>query len=144
MLKMGFSSWWVTLVLQCVSTVGYSIVHGDHELGPIYPSRGLRQGDPLSPYLFIICAEGLSSLLRRFEAQKKIQGVKIYRKAPTLSHMFFADDSYLFCKATLTESEGVLEQLRTYEMTSGQQVNKEKSSIFFSSNVISYNRQSIC
>ncbi|KAL8125341.1 hypothetical protein AgCh_012871 [Apium graveolens] len=68
--KMGFSAWWVNLVLRCVTTISYHIVHGDNIMGPIIPSRGLRQGDPLFPYLFIICAEGLSSLLRKYEEMK--------------------------------------------------------------------------
>lgn len=95
LLKMGFSQWWVHLVLQCVTTVVYSITHGEHEMGPIYP---------LSPYLFIIRAEGLSALLRKYESQKRIHGIKICKGAPTINHMFFDDDSYLFCKADSNEA----------------------------------------
>lgn len=112
-------------------------------MGPIHPIRGLRHGDPLSPYLFIICAEGLSALLRKFESQKRIHGIKICRRAPTVSHIFFADDSYLFCKVDPIEAINVLEVLNTYEKASGQQVNKEKSSIFYSTNVMDYNRRSV-
>ncbi|KAL8133302.1 hypothetical protein AgCh_008677 [Apium graveolens] len=99
MLKMGFSNQWTHLIMQCVSTVEYTINHGEIEIGPIKPTRGLRQGDPLFPYLFIICAEGLSSLIKHYEDMKCIQGIRIYRNAPMISHMLFADDSYLFCKA---------------------------------------------
>lgn len=144
MLKMGFSQWWVHLVLQYVTTVVYSITHGEHELDHIQPTRGIRQGDPLSPYLFIICAEGLSALLKRYEMQSLIHGVKICRKAPTISHMLFADDSYLLCKADTQEAVKVLELLEIYERASGQQVNKAKSSIFYSTNVLRYNRELIC
>lgn len=98
--KMGFADWWVQLVLGCVTSVKYQIVHGVYRMGPIIPSRGLRQGDPLSPYLFILCAEGLSALLRKFEKNQLIQGVQVCRNAPRINHLLFADDSYLFSAAT--------------------------------------------
>lgn len=144
LLKMGFSQWWVHLVLQCVTTVGYSIKHGEYVMDSIQPSRGLRQGDPLSPYLFILCAEGLSSLLRRYEEKNWIHGVKICRKAPTITRMLFADDSYLFCRADPEEAVRVNDLLASYERASGQQVNKEKSSVFYSPNVLQYNRTPVC
>lgn len=103
------------LVLQCVSMVSYNIVHGDQIMGLISPSRGIRQGDPLSPYLFIICAEGLSSLIKYYESKKWIKGVSICCRAPVISHMLFADDSYLFCKADVEGAGKVLELLHLYE-----------------------------
>lgn len=99
LLKMGFSLWWVHLVLQCVTTVAYSITYGENVMGPVFLTRGLRQGDPLSPYLSIIYTTGLSSLLRKYELQKWIHGVKITTKALMVTHRLFADDSYVFCKA---------------------------------------------
>lgn len=126
-----------------MTTVVYSITHGGYEMGLIHPTRGLRQRDPLSPYLFIICAEGLSGLLRNCEIQKSIHGIKICRGAPTITHMFFADDSYLFCKADPSETLKMKRLLETYDKASGQQVNRNKSSIFYSSNVMDYNKHPI-
>lgn len=65
--KVGFNDWWIQLILNCVTSVKYHIVHGARVMGPLIPGRGLKQGDPLSPYLFILCAEGLSTLLRKYE-----------------------------------------------------------------------------
>lgn len=140
---MGFSQWWVHLVLQYVTTIVYSINHNENEMGPIYPTREIRHGDPLSPYLFIICVEGLSALLRRYELNKWIHEVKICRRAPMISHMFFADDYYVFCKADSNEAAKVVELRGIYENESGQQVNKAKSSIFYRTNVLQYNRQTV-
>ena len=68
MLKLGFDSRWVDLMMLCVSTVRYNVLVNRREVGPIIPKKGLRQGDPLSPYLFILCVEGLSSLIKRAES----------------------------------------------------------------------------
>ncbi|KAL8124336.1 hypothetical protein AgCh_012113 [Apium graveolens] len=121
-----------------------ALLHGEYEMGPIIPTRGIRQGDPLSPYLFIICAEGLSSLISKYEAKQWIHGIKVCRKAPAISHMLFVDDSYFYCKANTTEASKVIELLNVYEKASGQKINRGKSSVFFSSNVLDYNRQSVC
>lgn len=80
------------LIKECVTTVSYSILFEGLEVGPIFPQRGLRQA--LSPYLFIICAEGFHALLRKAEREGLIHGVKVLWAS--VSHLFFADDSLLF------------------------------------------------
>ncbi|XP_060965258.1 uncharacterized protein LOC133034228 [Cannabis sativa] len=131
---MGFASKWINLIMKCVTSVTYSVVHSSHILGPITPSRGIRQGDPLSTYLFIICAEGFSALIKSYEANRIIQGCRVPNGAPSITHMLFADDSYLFCQATSDAAESMNRLLRTFELASGQRFNATESSIFFSPN----------
>lgn len=104
-------------------------------VGPIVPQRGLRQGCPLSPYLFIICAQGLSSLLDRAVSKGDIHGVKVCRGAPSVSHLLFADDSFFFLRATNPECEKLKLIFSNYEAASGQAINYNKYGIFFSGNV---------
>jgi hypothetical protein len=94
--------------------------------GPIFPGRGLRQGDPLSPYLFILCAEGLSALIRQAERNGSLLGVKVCRNAPIVSHLLFADDCFLFCRADSVEATILKNILITYAEASGQLVNFQK------------------
>jgi len=85
-------------MVLCVKSVDYNVlVNGEH-VGPFIPGRGLRQRDPLSPYLFIICAEGLSSLIRNAEESEVISGTSICHGAPQISHLLFVDDCFLFSK----------------------------------------------
>uniref|UniRef100_A0A803NT91 Reverse transcriptase n=1 Tax=Cannabis sativa TaxID=3483 RepID=A0A803NT91_CANSA len=125
---------------ECVTSTEYLVVHENKEMGPIIPSRGIRQGDPLSPYLFILCAEGLSALLNKYERAGLIHGCKVANGAPRISHMLFADDSYLYCKATILEVTRIKDILQKFEAASGQKVNFSKSSIFYSTNTT----QAVC
>lgn len=78
--RMRFASQWITWMKMCFTTINYSILMNDDRIGPIYPSRGLRQGDPLSSYLFIICTEGLTALIKHAESRGVIHDVKICRR----------------------------------------------------------------
>ncbi|XP_030939807.1 uncharacterized protein LOC115964686 [Quercus lobata] len=106
-------------------------------VGSIKPERGLCQGDPLSPYLFLKCATGLQSLLHTAKMEGHIQGVAICRNGPRVSHLFFADDSVLFCRAKEEECQKILDILATYERGLGQKINRDKTNIFFSTNTSS-------
>lgn len=132
--KLGFSNNWTAKVMQCIWSVTYYFALNGDIIGKVKPGRGLRQGDPLSPYLFDICAQGLSSLLYISEAQKKFSGVRIAASCPTISHLFFVDDSLIFFKATVNDCEGIQHCLSSYEKASRQLINFEKSSISFSPN----------
>ena len=99
------------------------------------PQRGLHQGDPLSPYLFVICTEGFSTLLQQAVEANELSGLRACRAAPKVSHLFFADDTLIFSKATIRDCEGILNALHKYGEASGQHINFTKSSILFSPNV---------
>jgi hypothetical protein len=130
--RMGFHHKWVSTIMECISTVSYSILVNGEPHGYIQPTRGLRQGDPLSPYLFLLCAEGLHSLIHKAKVAGDLQGVSISRGGPKLTHLFFADDSLLFCKAKPVEVARIQNILNQYENASGQQINRQKTTIFFS------------
>jgi hypothetical protein len=134
MRKLGFADRWVNMLMKCIKSVSYSILINGQPHGRIFPSQGIRQGDPLSPYLFILCAEGLSHLLDKAERERTITGLPMVRGRIRISHLFFADDSLLFCKANVEEWARIQEILGLYEQASGQKLNREKTFIFFSRN----------
>ena len=75
--------------MKCVRSVTYSVMINGQQCEHIKPSRGIRQGDLLSPYLFLLCAEGLSGLLNKAKEKKMIKGVSVARNGPQVTHLFF-------------------------------------------------------
>ncbi|GKV40106.1 hypothetical protein SLEP1_g47777 [Rubroshorea leprosula] len=82
MRAMGFPEWWINHVMTCVRTVEYSVLINGCPTKKFTPSRGIRQGDPLSPFLFLLCAEGLSALLSRAISRGDLKGLTLCQGCP--------------------------------------------------------------
>jgi hypothetical protein len=111
MRQMRFAQRWIELIMMCVKTVQYAVVVNGQPCGAIKPERGLRQGDPISPYLFLLCAEALSSMITKANGEGFLMGVPTSRRGPHISHLFFADDSILFCKSSIAQWNSLMSVL---------------------------------
>ena len=118
--------------MACVTTVSFEVLINGGKLDQFKLGRGVRQGDPLSPYLFILAQKVLSRLLDWEFHFKKISGVKANLNGPAITHVMYVDDIVLFSKATRMEAKAINECLDMYCKWSGQYINKSKSGIYFS------------
>ena len=89
----------IELIMSCISSMTTTILFNGGTMDPIIPSRGIRQGDPLSPYLFILCMDWLGQLIEGKCVENLWNPVKSSKSSPSFSHLFFADDLVLFAKA---------------------------------------------
>lgn len=144
MLKLGFCEGWVSLVTKCVSFVKCNLLLEGKVVADFLPKRGLRQGDPLSPYLFILMADVLSSLVCRACDLKQLKGIRIARGCPELSHLFFVDDALFFIRALVENYTVMRDILDVHCKASGQDVNLDKSGLFFSTNAGQDVRDAVC
>ena len=119
---------------QTITTTSYSVLINGEPKGFITPTRVIKQGDPLSPYLYFLCAKDLSTLLRKAEETRASKGVLSSRQGVCISHLLFANDSMLFFQATVEECQILLAILGKYEAAFGQAINRQKTTLFFSKN----------
>ncbi|CAN6679920.1 unnamed protein product [Malus baccata var. baccata] len=133
--KMGFCSQWSKFVMGCVRSVQFQVLLNGQPGTQFTPSRGLRQGDPLSPYLFILVGEVLSRMIQGEVDHGRLVGVRMDFSGPIISHLFFADDTLIFLRADEQNCRLLRDLLENYCNASGQQVNLLKSSVFFGANV---------
>jgi hypothetical protein len=87
--------------MLCVTSISYFVCLNGVKVRPIQPGRGLRQGDPLLSYLFILCNEGSFALIRRVEENRDIHVCKVCRTTPSISPLYFVDDSFMFLRVTI-------------------------------------------
>ncbi|KAL0409763.1 UNVERIFIED_CONTAM: putative mitochondrial protein [Sesamum radiatum] len=119
LLRLGFESEFVELIMLLVTTVSYSLTLNGEPFGYFRPEKGIRQ-------------EAFSCLIQRAEEQGVVQGIPVSPEAPSISHLLFVDDTLLFCEATDRQLDGIRSILRLYSEASGQEVNLSKSSIVIS------------
>lgn len=130
-------------ILDCIPTVAYSIKINGQAKGEMKPTRGLRQGDPLYPYLFILYAEAFPSLIHAPMNENALEGIRITQHCPRILHPVFADDSLLFSKAILNEAAIYAGLMKVYCAESGQDVNLNKCCLFSSNNTATRTRANI-
>ena len=109
-----FLSHLIKLIMSCVSSSSISILFNGGALDPFLPSRGIRQGDPLSPYLFILCMEVLAAFILEKCSSNCWDPIKASRGGLTFSHLFFVDDLVLFMKADQKNCVAIREVLDSF------------------------------
>ncbi|XP_074298496.1 uncharacterized protein LOC141629381 [Silene latifolia] len=140
---MGFDEGWSNRVMACVRSVSYAVtVNGSHT-EVFKPQRGLRQGDPLSMYLFILRAEVFSGMIRKEMESGSIHGIRVAPLASIVFHLFFADDSIIFTKASEREARVVKGIIQRYERASGQLVRLEKTTVSYSRGTYNFRKHAV-
>ena len=127
----GFRHCWIKWILALVKTPSYSILVNGAPTTPFTPSRGIGQGDPISPFLFVIVMEGLSRIIKSAKESKSIKGLQHLPNCPATTHQQFVDDTMLHGMPLVKEAQGFKEILDLFSLASGMDLNLDKSSIFF-------------
>ena len=131
LLAFGFNKDWVSWIMNLISSTFFSILVNGVPSQPISPSRGIRQGEPLSPFLFVIMAEGLGRYIMASIQNGSLQGLPLHGLQPTASHSQFVDDTLLMNTPTVQEAIKLSSILSDFSEASGTTFNLAKSKLFF-------------
>lgn len=126
-MSMGFPNNITKPIINCVMYVLFSISTNWNYSSWFKSTIGIIQGDHLSPYLFILYAEGVFGLLINRHNMGSIHGLDIEKKAPTISHIFFIDDNVIFFRTNEDGTRELHKTFKLYQHSSGQLINYDKS-----------------
>jgi hypothetical protein len=126
-----FDQHWIKWIITLVSTTSFSLLINGAPTKPFYPSRGIRQGDPLSPFLFILMMEGMSKSVNNTTTTGEIKGLKPFENCPTSTHQQFVDDTLLHGTPMVKEVKAYKKILEDFGEASGAEINHSKSMIYF-------------
>lgn len=136
LIDIGTKASFSKVIMTCVSSSSMRLSWNGDRSDSFSVSRGIRQGDLISPYLFVMCIERLAHCIQHFIAKGLWKPISLSRGGPPLSHLFFADDLILLAEASLEQVSVVKDCLEMFCKASGQRVNASKTRVFFSHNVI--------
>ncbi|GKV09903.1 hypothetical protein SLEP1_g21337 [Rubroshorea leprosula] len=129
MQKMGFSNSWRKWIMECLRSSMVLVLVNGSPTRQFSMSRGLRQGDPLCPFLFLIIAEGINGLVLKAVEKGLLEGVEVRGKRFKITHLQYADDTLLFGIATKENVWAMKSILRIFELVSGLKINFNKSQL---------------
>lgn len=130
---MGFGNKWINWIKVCISAVKFSLIINSSPEGFFQSQRGLRQGDPLSPFLFILVMEGLNSMIRKASENGWIKGFPANANRENnveITHLLYTDDSLVFCEVEVTQIRHLWAILTIFGGISGLHVNWHKSCLY--------------
>lgn len=123
------------LIMHCISSASFQITINGDLSDKFCAGRGIRQGDPLSPYIFVLCMEKLSHLIQSAIEVGEWKPIKSSMNGPYVSHLFFADDLILFAEASTQQAKVLKKCMDIFCELSGQSVNFDKSKLYCSPNI---------
>ncbi|KAL9691450.1 hypothetical protein QQ045_011874 [Rhodiola kirilowii] len=141
--KLGFNDNWCDLIYWNISSCFYSVLWDGSLFGHFKSNQGVRQGDPLSPSLFIICMEVFSRMLQRGCRSGRIEPYFVKVGAVQVSHLLYVDDILIFSNGSKHSLERLLTIINQFCTNSGQQLNPTKSTIFFDEHILYARRRTI-
>jgi len=137
LVDIGLPSSLIHVIMHCITTPTMHVLWNGRPTDAFNPSRVVRQGDPISPYIFVLCMERISQTICKLVDEGHWHAIKMSRRGPSLSHLFFADDLILFGTTDMEQIQLIKETLEAFCLCSDQKISHSKSNIFFSHNVSS-------
>lgn len=135
LLDVGLPECMVGVIMSCISSAAFRLMWNGESTKIIQQTRGPRQGDPISPYIFVLCLERLAHRIQHEVETGRWKPLRASRHGPNISHLFFADDMLLFAYSSIGQMDVIKGCLDDFARASGQRINFQKSSIFFSPNL---------